>query len=413
MSSTFGARWIDSLFAPSSTKAGPHDAPRSAAAHTSSWWSFDFFTGRSAPADDRALQELQRENAELRAQLLTQQALLEAWTRFVRDVLFASIFGGREEHFAAIISQALTRAVAEVDGVNGVEVLRLQLPASAAWTPSISLSRHVASDVSTWVVEWNPPAEQCSVALRLAGAKLGRKFTVEALISEIRVSGLLRVAIVPWRGEKGEVEVSFTKAPSLDLRVSVTGSWVGAPLKPLIVLLLGRYLSSSCCEPRRIVRALPGLPVPQAHPARSPSQGTHAAVQPGGEAHVADPTPVLAQLLSQQDQTKAWHLDSRLASTLGTKLSTLIGSMPDSLQEMQLYEGAEADAAPGKAWASALVAAVFRVRFHEEVSHWAPAVEAMDANQGLQGAAMDTVLRLGILAPQDDDQPGPPTQGGR
>jgi len=208
-----------------------------------------------------------------------QEAQLDSWSRFVRDTLLAAVLARREETYRVALSNALGALSTSSEGgggdgaktgsiaLRGVEVERLVLPAAAQHTPSLSLLRHESECVTRWSLEWHPPADQCAATVRVDGATFGRGFSVQCVLSDFRISGEGRVHIDRSAGSQGELKFSFAKSPSLDFKVAVVGSWMGSPLKPILVRLITRWLDRTVVEPTRIVRQLPG---PQPLPPRPP-----------------------------------------------------------------------------------------------------------------------------------------------
>lgn len=400
-----------------------------------------------------AYRELHRELAESRARALAQEALLDGWARFTRDLLFAALLSRREENFRAALADSLSARALEVDGIRSLEVSSVTLPSDASQAPSLALLKHEAEGVTRWALEWRPAALHCSAVVRVDGsAPFGRPFSVECALSEVKLSGTLRVAIQRARGDRGELDISFVSLPTIDFKVAVVGSWMGArrargrreaarrvpslrgatgvdserasppqpspacafpppsaarpagaPLKPLLAHLLLKLIERSVVEPRRLTRPIPG-PAPLSRQAG----GSAAAGAEAGAEEVAAPLhsdaelaaaadPRLLAVLAQQRADGAWPLDSRLAAALGAPLSALQAAMPAELDDRLLEEGTEPDAPPARAWASALVLAVLRLRYHDAIHAWQPRAALAEQLPGsLQRAAMEAAIALGI-----------------
>mmetsp|Transcript_22663 Transcript_22663/g.58302 ORF Transcript_22663/g.58302 Transcript_22663/m.58302 type:complete len:424 (-) Transcript_22663:110-1381(-) len=382
-------------------------------------WATQTSSGRKG---ETRLQQLEREAAELRSQLLMQGALIDGWTRFMRDVLHAALISRRETHYAEVIAGALARGVGEIEGVRSIKVEEVVLPTSSSWAPTLALVRHEREHVTTWDISWEPPPEQLSARIRLDGAKFGRSFSVVAHVRELRIRGSLRIGMRPADGEKGELDVAFIKPPMLDLRVRVDGSWVGSPLKPVLVHLLTKHAAANWCEPSRITRPMPGIPVPpprvigpegyddddaaEAAAAAAVAAAAAEMIASSAEAEAqaqaqAELDPVLSAVLPLQRPDAQWALDSRLAAALGTSLGELLQRMPDELEDRQLHEGAEADAPPSREWASAIVLGMLRLHYHDSLAVWSPRTERLgiELPQNVQRAAMETVIDLGLGVP--------------
>lgn len=212
----------------------------------------------SAPQQLVTLRELEREVAELRARALAQEALLDGWSRFTRDVLFAALLARREENYREALGASLGARALDVDGIKSLDVVSVTLPTDVAHAPSLVLLKHEAAGVTRWTLDWRPPAKHCSAVVRVEGAApFGRAFSVQCSVSEVRLSGTLRVAIDRRRGEKGELDISFVSLPTVDFKVAVVGSWMGEPLfKPCCLggniqstirgLLIWSLRSSTC-----------------------------------------------------------------------------------------------------------------------------------------------------------------------
>jgi hypothetical protein len=356
-----------------------------------------------------------RELAELRAANLALEARVLCHGQFARQLLFAALLCRRDETVRLAVEGALAGRLGTgeaADGIRRLALVTLTLPSCAAHAPSLALLRHESEHVTRWALEWAPPAGELAATIAVEAAVFGRAVEGTATLSDLRLTGELRLAVEPCAGDAGEVAVSFCKPPALDFKLGLPagagGAALGVALKPLLSRQLGKALAAVAVEPARLRRRLPGAPA--APPPPSPLRGADAAAADDGARGGAAPNaaelaaaaePRLCALLAlRRAGDGLWPLDSRVAVALGVQLSALLVRMPSELEDAMIQEGGDADAPSALMWASALALAALRLRHHDALNAWQHLAEAAERLPvSVRAAAMEAFLALGLNAP--------------
>jgi hypothetical protein len=223
-------------------------------------------------------------------------------------------------------------------------------------------------------------------------------------VTAVRVQGALVVRWTP-HDESPKLYVGFKRLPTIAFDVSLSGKALSLGSDTLRAWLhkqLDRALLAHCVLPKALDAELPFLRPPSGTDAEA-SLGAGAASPAthedpgmgddlGGWDSAMQQDASLRQLLGLRTDSflgPTWILDAALAAQLGVPLAELEARTPRR-------EGGGDGRADLDDWATALVIALFQLRYHDRASAWSALVEARRNAfpRELMRAAMETVCEL-------------------
>lgn len=178
---------------------------------------------RSVP--DASLSSLTR--AQLEARLRAADAAVERYNRASRALLAAlALSPAANAQYAGVARGLLREALLALETVSSVEHCECSMPAvaSGAELPVVDLVRYDGLDYCEWECDWRPKSWWLSVSLRTV---LG--LSVSVRVSEIRVEGLVRVALSE---DVSSLRLAFSGSPRIELGIDTRCS-VGSIPVPL------------------------------------------------------------------------------------------------------------------------------------------------------------------------------------